>query len=414
MALKAFLLCAGEGTRFRPHTLVLPKPLIPFLNLPICAYNLYLLKMLGVEEIITNTYVRPELLKKELSLLARRGGLAQPAFSVEETLLGSAGGLLQVRDFFSSSSPFFYLNGDSFIWPETDKSLLDLYSTHVESGALVSFLVRPAGDLAVHSLASPSLQAGSTNKDGAKKGYIYAKNEAICSFSKPPKGNTKTKPYEFSGLAVFSPQIFNEIDKLLTKSSGFETASLISRAKQNCKAPPSLHIFKDVLDLLIKDPVEQTLTTEPERPAEPLTSRDVKGHLRVHSVPNLKLLDMNHLSTYLQGTEITLRYLRAQKQSLFQGEDMNFLQKTLDLYTPDWRRYEGDNWFSAELVKNPPAHTEDILFCGRGVRDLSYLSVKGFAVLGEGAVIAKPLSMQRSVLGKGAYSKVNLQTTLKL
>ena len=93
---------------------------------------------------------------------------------------------------------------------------------------------------------------------------------------------------------------------------------------------------------------------------------------------------------------------------------MSFLQKALGLYTPDWRRYEGDNWFSAELVKNPPPHTEDILFCGRGVRGLSHLLVKGFAVLGEGAVIAQPVLMQRSVLGKSAYAKVNLQNTLKL
>ena len=393
MALKSFLLCAGEGTRFRPHTLVLPKPLIPFLNLPVCAYNLYLLKMLGVKEIITNIHVHTELLKKELSFLAQQAGLAQPAFSFEERLLGSAGGLLKVRDFFSSSVPFFYLNGDSFIWPETDNSLLDFYSAHVKSGALVSFLVRPVTGPSVHSIDVLSSQADSTNTGGTKKGYIYAENETICSFSEPPKGNTKAKPYEFSGLALFSPHIFNEIDKLLAKSSGFEETSLISSTKQSYPASPFLHIFKDVLNK---------------------TCFARKADLRVHSVPNLQLLDMNQLSTYLQGTEVALKYLREQRQSLSQGVGMGFLQKALGLYTPDWRRYEGDNWFSAELVNPPPPHTEDILFCGRGVRGLSNLLVKGFAVLGEGAVMAKPVLMQRSVLGKGAYAKVNLQNTLKL
>ena len=427
MSLKAFLLCAGEGTRFRPHTLALPKSLIPFLNVPLCAYNLYLLKTLGVQHIIANTHAHPELLKKELPILAQQAGLSPPAFSFEEALLGSAGGLLKVKDFFipkgynyrasykekhlgrlTSQSqnfkghqykpePFFYLNGDSFIWPKAEGSLSDFYSAHVKSGALASFLVRPADNMTIDSpCLSPltSVESDSLQR-GLKKSYIYAEEERVCSFSKPPEKTPKAKPYDFSGLALFSPQIFNKIEQVQIKS-------------------PALHIFKDVLNPLV-----------------------FKEHLRVHSVPKITLLDMNQLSTYLQGTQIALHVLREQRrnpprgQNPPQGQNLpreqnlprgqnppqsgkGFLQKVLDLYTPDWRRYEGDNWFSAEPVENPPPRPEDILFCGKGVRGLPHLSVKSFAVLGEKAVLANPLLIEKAVLGKNGHLKTTLQNTLKL
>ena len=53
---KAFLLCAGRGTRFEPHSCVLPKVLIPFLNVPLVAYNLCMLKLLGVGQVIANVH----------------------------------------------------------------------------------------------------------------------------------------------------------------------------------------------------------------------------------------------------------------------------------------------------------------------------------------------------------------------
>ncbi len=367
MSLKAFLLCAGKGSRFRPHTHVLPKALIPFLNIPLCAYNLYLLKTLGVRKVTANAHIQPDLLKKELTLLARQGGLDQPSFSFEQQLLGSAGGLLKVRDFFVREKHFFYLNGDSFIWPEREESLSDFYSAHIESGAMVSFLVRPAPDEKTNTWLKPLVRPAPDEKTNTlTKGFIYAENETVCSFSQAPKGNTRARPYEFSGLALFSQQIFKEIK------------------------PTAFHIFKDVLGLLIA-----------ESPAS------FKGELRVHSVPNLKFLDMNQLSTYLQGTKVVLSFLKEHRGN-------GFLQNILNLWTPLWRQFEGDNWFSAELVEKPPPHPQDILFCGPKVRGLKNLSVKGFAVLGEGAVITEPLCMEQSVLSQGVHLNQDLQNSLKL
>ena len=473
MSLKAFLLCAGEGTRFRPYTSILPKPLIPFLNVPLCAYNLYLLKMLGVQNIIANTHVHSPLLEKELGFLAHLAGLPPPAFSFEETLLGSAGGLLKVKDFFipkgynysasykekhlgrlTSKSrnfkghqykpePFFYLNGDSFIWPETEGSLLDFYSSHLQSGALASFLVWPASNMTIDSpcLSPPSSVESDSSQSNIKKSYIYAEDERVCSFSKPPERNTKAKPYAFLGLAVFSPQIFNEIEQArnargkidATFCSDRDSVPSLTRYVGEKEAIP-LHIFKDVLNPLAfkghlrVHSVQGTLSPSgqvlpPPREftsTNPLSERKEAPLFQSRSTtPPTWELDMNQLSTYLQGTQIALDFLMEQRrdsprwQSLSRG-GTGFLQQALDLYTPDWRRYEGDQWFSAEPVKNPPSHKEDILFCGKGVRGLQNLSVKGFAVLGEGAFLAKPLLIKRAVLGKNGHLNTDLQNTLKL
>ena len=90
--LKGFLLCAGQGTRFYPHTYTLPKSLLPFLNIPLASYNLYLLKTLGVLDCAVNIHTHERILKEELKKRAEEIEWSSPVFSYEEQLLGSAGG----------------------------------------------------------------------------------------------------------------------------------------------------------------------------------------------------------------------------------------------------------------------------------------------------------------------------------
>ena len=53
--MRAMVLCAGFGTRLRPLTDKVPKPLVPLCGLPLLRYNFALLKNAGVEEIVVNT-----------------------------------------------------------------------------------------------------------------------------------------------------------------------------------------------------------------------------------------------------------------------------------------------------------------------------------------------------------------------
>ena len=340
MSLKAFLLCAGAGTRFRPHTHIFPKVLLPFLNLPLVSYNLYLLKTLGVKNWAANTHLHPRVLEDKLKQQAGLVGINSPLVSHEQKLLGSAGGLLKLKNFFEKEKHFFYLNGDSFIWPEKQDSLTDFYLAHIESGALASFLVKPADKT---------------------QGVLWADDtDQIYSFLKKPAGRANIRAYDFSGLAIFSTRVFQEI-----------------------KSPEVVHIFKDVLE-----------------------SSVLKTYLRIHSVPRLKLLDMNQLNTYLKNIKQVLYVLRDKNSA--------FLQETLNLCSPDWSRFHGENYFSVNKVKKPPENKTDILFCGREVKFLEKLFVKNFAVLGDHSSIMSPVCMEGSVLGERVALNKNLQNELVL
>jgi len=57
---KAFVLGAGLGTRFRPLTQVLPKPLLPIFGKPLVTFAFDHLRTLGINEFIVNTHHLPK------------------------------------------------------------------------------------------------------------------------------------------------------------------------------------------------------------------------------------------------------------------------------------------------------------------------------------------------------------------
>ncbi len=57
---KAFVLGAGLGTRLRPLTNVLPKPLLPIFGKPLITFALDHLRQIGIEQFWVNTHHLPE------------------------------------------------------------------------------------------------------------------------------------------------------------------------------------------------------------------------------------------------------------------------------------------------------------------------------------------------------------------
>ncbi|MEB2365069.1 MAG: sugar phosphate nucleotidyltransferase, partial [Chloroflexota bacterium] len=59
--MKAIILAAGQGTRLRPVTLTMPKPMVPVANKPLIEYAVDLLKAAGVHDIgiIVNSLESP-------------------------------------------------------------------------------------------------------------------------------------------------------------------------------------------------------------------------------------------------------------------------------------------------------------------------------------------------------------------
>jgi mannose-1-phosphate guanylyltransferase len=94
------VMAAGLGTRLRPLTYELPKPMVAVANRPIMEHVLALLARHGLGEVIANLHWYPETIRDAFGNGSRLG--IELTYSDEAQLLGTAGGVRNVRDFFGS------------------------------------------------------------------------------------------------------------------------------------------------------------------------------------------------------------------------------------------------------------------------------------------------------------------------
>ena len=62
--MKAMILAAGFGTRLRPLTNKVPKPMVPILNRPILEHTIHLLRTHGIQDITVNLHHLPEMIQE--------------------------------------------------------------------------------------------------------------------------------------------------------------------------------------------------------------------------------------------------------------------------------------------------------------------------------------------------------------
>ena len=131
---KAMILAAGLATRLRPLTLTRPKVLIPVQGRPLLHWLVGFLWSGGAEEIIVNGF---HLSEKLLDYIDREDFPIPVHLRIEESLLGTGGGIRNVADFWDDR-PFVVVNGDilSFI------DLQELLSSHESSGATATLVLK--------------------------------------------------------------------------------------------------------------------------------------------------------------------------------------------------------------------------------------------------------------------------------
>src|SRR5262245_63403508 len=102
------MLAGGQGTRLRPLTLARAKPVVPLLNRPFLAYQLALLRMHGVSDVILACSYRVDDVRAALGDGAAFG--VSLRYVVERQTLGTAGGVRNAAALLTG--PVFVLNGD--------------------------------------------------------------------------------------------------------------------------------------------------------------------------------------------------------------------------------------------------------------------------------------------------------------
>jgi mannose-1-phosphate guanylyltransferase / phosphomannomutase len=108
--MRAVLMAGGSGTRLRPLTCDLPKPMVPILNRPIAEHILELLKRHGIEEIIATLHYMPDVFRDHFQDGADFG--VQMIYAVEEDKpLGTAGCVKNIAELLDET--FLVISGDS-------------------------------------------------------------------------------------------------------------------------------------------------------------------------------------------------------------------------------------------------------------------------------------------------------------
>ena len=105
---KALVLAAGFGTRLRPLTDAVPKPLLPLWNAPMIDHVLALLADWGVRDALVNLHYRAGAL---LDHLRARRAAPRISLSFEPAILGTGGALARAQWFFDGA-PFWVINAD--------------------------------------------------------------------------------------------------------------------------------------------------------------------------------------------------------------------------------------------------------------------------------------------------------------
>jgi mannose-1-phosphate guanylyltransferase len=107
--MRAMVLAAGLGTRLRPITFDMPKPMVPVLNRPVMEHIVRLLARHGFTETIANLHWFPELIEAHFGDGSKFG--IELTYSREEQLLGTSGGVRNAAGFLGDS--FLVISGDA-------------------------------------------------------------------------------------------------------------------------------------------------------------------------------------------------------------------------------------------------------------------------------------------------------------
>ena len=135
---QAFVLAAGRGTRLRPLTEDLPKPLIPIFQKPLITFALDHLINAGAERFIVNTHRRAELFQNFFRDNEYEG---HSVTLVHEPDLLETGGGIKNAERYLGSAPFVTYSGDIL----TDINLQPLIDEHFRRGNEVTLALRETG-----------------------------------------------------------------------------------------------------------------------------------------------------------------------------------------------------------------------------------------------------------------------------
>jgi mannose-1-phosphate guanylyltransferase/mannose-1-phosphate guanylyltransferase/phosphomannomutase len=172
------VLAAGLGTRLRPLTYEVTKPMVPVLDRPVMEHIVDLLDLHGFEEVIANLHYFPDSIREHFG--------DRMEYRFEPELLGTAGGVRACAEFFGDE-PFLVISGDAL----TDIDLTALAARHRATGGIATLAVKQVSD---------------TREFGV---VLHDREGRITGFQEKPSPDEALSDLGNCGIYVFDPKIFD-------------------------------------------------------------------------------------------------------------------------------------------------------------------------------------------------------------
>ena len=109
--MKAVIMAGGEGTRLRPLTSLLPKPMVPIVNQPVMEHIIGLVKHHGINEVVATLAFMPQVIEDYFGDGDEWG--MRIDYAIEETPLGTAGSVKNAAKLLPDDEPFLIISGDA-------------------------------------------------------------------------------------------------------------------------------------------------------------------------------------------------------------------------------------------------------------------------------------------------------------
>ncbi|HET9574964.1 MAG TPA: NDP-sugar synthase [Nitrospira sp.] len=183
------ILAAGLGTRLRPLTNTIPKPLLPISGTPLIVWNLLLLKRYGFHDVVINLHHLGPMIEQALGNGSKYG--LRIYYSHEPVILGTGGGIKQAEPNFSGE-PVLVLNGDTLFELDLDA----LYAFHQRHQAVATLALR-------------------SDPDASRWGIVdVGSDDRILRITGRGKtGTGLTTPRMFAGIHILHPRLLRDVPK---------------------------------------------------------------------------------------------------------------------------------------------------------------------------------------------------------
>lgn len=184
--MKAMVMAAGLGTRLRPLTEYLPKPMMPVANRPVMHHLINLLRRHGITELGVNIHFFAETIEGYFGDGSPLG--VSIRWSNERELAGTAGGTKLLEEFWGRE-PILVTSGDGL----HDVDLTALAEQHRKTGALATLAVKPVDDPSAYGVA------------------VLDGTTAIAGFQEKPRPGEELSNLANCGIYVIEPEVLDRI-----------------------------------------------------------------------------------------------------------------------------------------------------------------------------------------------------------